>query len=266
MIVKVAEQEYYLDGYLKSNLDYVKQKVLAQNDMLICIIDGRPGAGKSTLAAQCAYYLTDGKFTLDNISFTGEQTSAIMNRMQPGDAIIIDESFDQMNRRTAASSSNMVLLSMLQRMRSKRVFIFILLPYIYDLDKNVILGLCNTFLHCYRAPFGPRGQFCAYDEEAIKKLWLFGRQSYSYSEKITKANFRSKFVKHFPLDFDKYEETKQTCMELLSKKKPDGKKYLEQRNKLLRALEATGKAPKEMAELLGLTTSAVYKELNRETQ
>jgi len=264
MIVQVGGQEFYIDGYLKTNLDYVKSKVLNNNDMMVCIIDGRPGAGKSTIAAQAAYYLSDGKFTKDYQSFTSEQTVEIMNRMQPGDAIVIDESFDQINRRQSMSSANMILLSLLQRMRSKRVFIFILLPYIYDLDKNVILGLSDTFIHCYRQPFGPRGQFTVYDGEAIKKLWLYGRQSYSYDERISKPNFRGKFTKFFPFSYDEYEEKKQKSMEEMVKRKPENQKYKNQRNVLVSKLIGMGATPEEVGGHLGVDKRTVYRIMNKE--
>ena len=54
--VQAGKHNYYLDGYLKSNLDIVKKDVKKDFDAFI-IIAGREGYGKSTLASQVALYL-----------------------------------------------------------------------------------------------------------------------------------------------------------------------------------------------------------------
>ncbi len=248
-----------MDGYILKNLQFVKERVKYHNNMMVCIVDGKVGSGKSTLAAQLAYFCTDGKFTLDQETFTSNQTSQVMKNIFKGGAIVVDEAFDQMNRRTSRSSNNMLTISLLQRMRMKKVFIFIILPYIFDLDKNIILGLADTFIHCYRKPFGPRGQYAVYDEEGIKNLWLFGRQSYSYSEKIAKPNFRGKFTKYFPLDFQAYEDKKEKSMDALIKQGvTENSKYVIQRNNLIIESKNSGRSVEEICKVVGLKSRAVY--------
>lgn len=255
---------YSMDGWTYDNLSYVKDRVLNHNDMGVFLIDGKPGAGKSTLAAQFANFLTDGKFSLQDECFTSGQTTERLNAMKAGEAIVIDESFEQFNRRKTQSNENMLGISLLQRMRSKRVFIFVLLPFMYDLDKNLILGLANTLFHCYRQPFGDRGQYSVYDEEGIKKLWLYGRQSYSYSEKIVIPNFRARFSSFFPIDYEAYEKKKQESSKELGKEtqlKEKGK-FVRQRNLLLKELYTSGRPISEISKLTNIQQRQIYNILN----
>lgn len=259
VVVDVKGFQFYMDGKVKSNLDYVKDRVLNYNNMMVCIIDGRPGAGKSTLAAQAAYYCTDGNLSIEDETFTIDQTTSMLKKQTPGKAVIIDEAFDQMNKRTANTTMNMLTISLLQRMRSKRIFIFIVLPYIYDLDKNVILGLCDTFIHCYRRPFGPRGQYKVYDEDRLRRLYLVCRQTYNYPDKVSQPNFYGKFSKKFPLDYNEYENKKEKSLLSMIQTKENivRTKYHKQRNELIMLAHNLGKTAKEIANIIGVTERTI---------
>ena len=57
----VTDKQYYMDGYLKENLDILKQKLVKDDWFFIIIISGsnRVRVGKSTIAQQISYYLDD---------------------------------------------------------------------------------------------------------------------------------------------------------------------------------------------------------------
>lgn len=233
VVVEVEGQSIYLDGYTKKNLDFVKDKVLNGKDMFICVVDGRPGAGKSTLVSQLAFYLNP-KTSNKNETFTLEQFEEALRTAKKGDVIILDESFEVLNKRTTQSRSNMVILSLLQQMRARQVFIFIILPYVFDLDKNIILGLCDLFFHCYRKDFGNRGRYAAYDRHRLKSLWLNCRQSYSYHLGVAKPNYRARFNSAFPLGSEEYEKKKTDALQQLTKDiEVEGNKYMLQRNQAI---------------------------------
>lgn len=258
MKVTIKGKEFYLDGYLKNNLDYVWKRVMFHNDMLVTVIDGRPGSGKSTIAAQMAYYLSKGKFSIENETFDSDQFSDGVEKSERGNAIVADEAFELLNKRSTQSSQNRIMLSLMQRMRVKQLFIFIVLPSIYDLDKNLILNLCDLFIHCYRKPFGERGFFETYDQLQLKNLWLYGRQSLSYTNKIIIPNFRGRFTKFFPLDVAEYDKKKRQSLQVKTEDTTDQGKYYQQRNKLVVELSKMGKTPKEIGDIVGLKQRAVY--------
>ena len=260
VIITYNNKNFHMGDLLYRELRKMKDSVINSNDMGLLLIDGRPGSGKSTLGAQVAYFLTGGNFSLDGEAFTQKQTSDIMRNMKKGEACVIDESFDVINKRTSRSASNMMMLRDLQQMRSKQVFIIILLPSFYDLDKNVSLWLASALIHCYRSPepLGKRGQYQVYDINGIRNLWLYGRQSYSYNKKIAVPNFRSRFTKYFPLDMNEYEAKKQKSLGDEEAKKKESSKYILQRNKLIFELRNLGKSVIEISNMINLKERTIY--------
>ncbi len=256
---------FYMDGYLLKNLKYAKDSVLNKKNMFVCLIDGRTGTGKSTLGCQAASYLTDGKHSVLNTTFTTKQFTDRLKEIKRGQAIVIDEAFLLLNKRKTQSSQNMIILSIMQAARVKQCFIFIILPSMFDLDKNLTLNIGDLFLHCYRkGSFGSRGQFSCYDRIGLKRLWLFCRQEYSYRTKISMPNFRASFTKKFPIDQEAYDKKKDEA--LASMAKVDGEadnKYLQQRNDLIYALKEEGKSVEEICKIVKLTPKAVYNVINK---
>ena len=70
-MVKVTDQDYYIDGIHKENLDIAKKEIKNDWDMLFCY-DGPEGSGKSVKAMQDAYYC-DPTLSLDRICFTPQE-------------------------------------------------------------------------------------------------------------------------------------------------------------------------------------------------
>jgi len=134
VVATINGKKQYLDGNLKKNLDYLIPRVKNKNNMHLCIVDGRPGTGKSTFVGGLAHYCSDGDMALDDECFTFEQFENSLKNARPGQNIILDEAFELLNRRKSASDVNFRLLSIIQKMRAKRVFIWIVLPYVYGCD------------------------------------------------------------------------------------------------------------------------------------
>lgn len=262
------EKGYYkLDPWLHKDLKYVRTKVLQQVDMSVFIIDGRPGTGKSTFAAQIGYYLSRGSLCVDDIVFSDKQFIDRLNTAPIGSCIILDEAFDLLNKRSTLSSQNRILLSMMQKARVKQCFILIVLPTFYDLDKNIILQLADCLINCYRTPFGRRGQYKVYTRDDLRRLWFYGRTNQSYSQRIAKPNFFARFTKFFPVDYDKYTSKKLESLKSRVEGDTDtGHKYLRQRNVLVKDMRGRGVSVKDIAESLGMAEWNVYNILKKEEQ
>ena len=213
---KLEHSLLYMDGFLKADLDFIKERVLQHNDFFLCVIDGRVGCGKSTFTIGLVCYLNQ-ETKLHNICFTLEEFEKRLRAAESGEVIVLDESFE-LNKRSSQSSSNFRILSLLQQMREKKLFIFLILPSIYDLDKTVILNLCDYFIHVWREPFGRRGQFSAYDRRGFIDLWLYSRLTYSYPRKVARPIFKGRFTKNFPLDYAEYRRRKLSALETFKSK------------------------------------------------
>jgi len=256
---KLEPLEMYLDGYLKADLDFVRERVLEHNDFFLCIVDGKVGCGKTTRGIQIASYINQ-ETKLDNICFNLRQFEAKLKSAKEGEVIVLDESFE-LNKRSSQSSANFRILTLLQAMREKKVFVILILPSIYDLDKTVILSLCDFFVHVWRAPFGRRGQFSAYDRQGFIKLWLFARQTYTYPKKIARWVYQGRFTKCFPIDYQAYRKKKLAALEVFHKQeeaKVGVRVYNKWRDEEIFRFYKLGQKVEVLEKLFGLTRSGIY--------
>ena len=251
----------YLDGFLEADLKVVQDRVLNHNDFWLLILDGRPGTGKSTLGTQIACRLNQ-THSINSICFNLEQFEHVLKSANEGDVVVLDEAFE-LNVRSSQSRANLRILSLLQQAREKKIFVILILVCTYDLDKNVVLSLCDYFIHCWREPFGPRGQYNAYDPDGLKNLYLWGRQTRSYSYKIAKAIYPGRFTKNFVLDYLEYRKKKITTLESTRKNaaKKQASSFIRkaERNKIIRSMHAKGINVDKICDMLDIQKSAIYK-------
>jgi hypothetical protein len=197
------ERELYMDGYLKSNLDIAIQQVHKDWDMVL-VVDGKEGTGKSTLVSQMACYV-DASFNLSRIVFTAPDLKAAIVGAKKYQAVVFDEGYQGLSSRGAMTEVNRMICSMLAEIRQKNLFVFIILPSFFDLDRYVALWRSRALIHVYTSK-GVRGRFCFFNEKRKKQLYLFGKQTYSYAK--PNANFYGSFTKQFPLDDKEYRKKK----------------------------------------------------------
>lgn len=203
-----TDKEYYLDGYLQKNLDLAKSVIDEDWDMVF-VVDGNEGGGKSSLAIQCAYYL-DPTLSLDRVTFTPEEFTSAIRKANKKQAVIFDEAFCGLSSRATMSSVNRTIVRLLTEIRQKNLFVFIVLPTFFDLDKYVALWRSRALLHVYVKNF-KRGQFEFYSSEKKKNMYVHGKKLYKYGYPC--PDFRGAFTKAMPLDDAAYREKKLKSME-----------------------------------------------------
>ncbi len=210
----IIKHHFFLDGYLKSNLDFVKHAVIKKNYDGFIVISGREGFGKSTLAGQIAVYL-DPTYDLSRCCFTADQFIESAEEAKKFQAIVFDETMGYLSSRGAMSSFNRDLIKIFSEMRSKNLFIILCIPNFFELDRYPAMHRSTGLLYIYK-----RGVFGSYDYNTKKKLYLIGKKYYSYS---VPPNFRGKFSKYFPLNDIEYETKKQNAINSFRKTKKEGK-------------------------------------------
>lgn len=250
-------QEFGMDGYLKDNLDAAKKVIKDDWDMLF-VIDGAEGSGKSTLAAQMAFYC-DPTLTLARYCFSpGKFKQAIMEAEQY-QSVVYDEAHSGLNSRATMSLINRTLVSMLTEIRQKNLFVFILLPTFFDLDRYVAIWRSRALIHVYTGKGLERGYLSFYNDINKKRLYLLGKKLYKYG--VIKPNFIGRFGKHFPLDAVEYKRLK--LQALVSKDKPASSKELEREHRrwLWERLKEHGQdvKVKHKIALLGITEVTYYR-------
>lgn len=197
-------QTFYMDGYLKENLDTAKKVIVKDWDMLFAV-DGSEGSGKSVFTMQIAYYC-DPTLCLDRIVFTPDDFKRAVLNAGKYQAIIYDEAYTGLSSRAAMSKVNRILVQMLAEIRQKNLFIFIVMPTFFDLDKYVALWRSRALIHIYTGDNFERGRFAFYNVDKKKDLYINGKKYYSYA--MPRPNFIGRFSNYYPIDKEEYKKKK----------------------------------------------------------
>lgn len=222
------KHKFAVDGILKENLDIIGKEIRNDFDMVM-IVDGMEGSGKSLLAMQLAYYL-DHTFGLDNIAFTPDQFKKKVIEAKRYQAIVFDEAFSGLYSRNAMTYINIQLVSMLAEIRQKNLFIFIVLPTFFDLDRYVAIWRSRVLIHVYLTDGFTRGRFLFFNSSRKKVLYMGGYKSYNYN--VTKANFYGSFGKYWAVNENEYKKLKLKNLRTYSNKF-SSEKLIIQRNKMI---------------------------------
>lgn len=202
-----TKQEYSLDGYLVDNLNEVK-KIVKQDMDFVIIVDGSEGSGKSVFAMQNAFYL-DPTFNLDRIAFTPKQFKEKVLKAEKYQAIVYDEAYTGLSSRAATSLINKTLVSMLAEIRQKNLFVFVVMPSFFDLDKYVALWRSRILLHVYMDDLH-RGYFSFFNEQRKLQLYTLGKKFYNYYK--PEPNFRGRFTNYYVVNEKKYRAMKHNAL------------------------------------------------------
>ena len=205
---------YYIAPPIKKMLDKGKNKVIKQDWDRVYIIDGSEGSGKSLLALQLGYYL-DPTLNLNRITFSGKEFSEAINKASKNQCIIFDEAFNGLSSSGATSRLNRLIVSKLMECRQKNLFLIIVLPTIFLLQKYAAIFRSKVLFHVYTTRSGNRGYYKVYNQKNKRILYLTGLKMYSYSKPWIKKSFR--FYGKYPIDEEAYRKKK---LEMIKSQEP----------------------------------------------
>ena len=217
--VKVKDKELYFDGILHKNLEQIKVTIRKDWDYVF-VVDGEEGSGKSVLAQQLAYFCSDGNFDVDNICFTPEQFRDAILKAPKYSAVIFDEAFRGLSSRGAMGATNKAIVTMMSEIRQKNLFVFIVLPNVWDLDAYVRLHRLKGLIHVYVDEKRDRGYFRFYSKQ---KMLLFLADYKNRYKHPSTSTFYGRFTNTYPLDEKAYRKKKHEALGNISEE-DDGKK------------------------------------------
>lgn len=191
-----------MDGTEKANYLILKKKVLHEDWDGLIIVDGIEGTGKSTKAQQIGGFF-DPTLNMDRIVFTAEEFERAIINAKKGQCVIWDEA--DMASSDSVKKQNKALKRRLQLIREKNLFIIIVAPYIFMLDKYLVVGRARALIHCYTKEF-KRGFFSFYNQNRLKSLVIRGSRNWNY--RVTNPNFRGRYVKGYWVDEKEYRKKK----------------------------------------------------------
>ena len=222
------EKSMYMDDRLNRELETnVIPKVKKKDNDGVYVIDGEEGSGKSVFAQQLAKRF-DSTFNLSRMAFTPDEFVKCILRAKKGQCVIFDEAFTGLSSRGSLSEVNRLLVSLMMEMRQKNLFVIIVMPTYFLLDKYVALWRARGLFHVYTKR-GKRGYWMHFNKKQKKLLYLLGKKLYDYSK--PRSSFKGRFYDRYTVDEPKYRELKKLAMNKKSRL-TRAQVYMEQRNSL----------------------------------
>ena len=260
-----TDQEFYMDGYLNKNLTTAKKIIKKDWDMVI-VVDGAEGSGKSVLSQQAAYFC-DPTLNLDRIVFTPNEFRKAIIKAKPYQAVIYDEAYTGLSARATMSMINRALVSMLAEIRQKNLFVFVVMPTFFDLDKYVALWRSRALINVYTGDNFERGFFKFFNKSRKKDLYINGKKYYNYNK--PDANFIGRFPNHYTVDEVAYKKKKRNSLLDREKKAEEAQIRHEVENAIFNRMMALpdvalDKIPNKIkSHILGISESYYYIKLKK---
>ena len=243
------KHECYIPPPITNQFDKGNQALRKADQDRVIIITGPEGSGKSLLAMQFASYV-DKNFSLKDVCFDGDEFADRVRNKEKYGAVIFDEAFNGLSSRGAISNQNKKLIRLLQECRQRNLWVFIVLPSVFLLEKYVALfrsqALFNTAI--YRKDYTKRYYKC-YNRGNKKQLYLLGAKLMSYSQ--PKLHKKYRFYGKYPSCIDEQEYREKKAESFRDSKKRDTKedKWMIQRNVVITKAHEIYKIPyKEIGE------------------
>ncbi len=267
VMIKVTDKEYSMGEDHKANLDYLVKCVKHDWDA-ITLYDGVEGVGKTTKAVQDGYYESYSynpkkhSFGLSNVVFTVPQFEQAVTTLSPGSCIIWDEAVFGALGIEWASIVNKTITKLMVTIRKKKLFIKVVIPWIYMLQPYLAIGRTRALIHCYTPDGLRRGYFRLYNYKQKQSLYFRNKKFFTYNG--VRPEYRGTFSNTKGMFYDEveYEAKKDNAIKSITEEAEKGglndryKEVVSQRNRAINAL-LMHRQTKEVAEITSLNYSQI---------
>ena len=206
---------FYMEGYLKDNLDILAEKI-ADDQMFVILITGSGNVrvGKSVLAQQVGYYLSHKvnelhkvktEFTLKNITFKGDELQKKAFELPRYSVLDLDEGDDLVEHYWNKLSKD--LRRFFRKAGQLNQFVILVLPDFFELPKAYAITRSTCLINVRFVGKFERGYFRFYNFERKKKLYLKGKKYADYS--LVNSNFNGTFTNAYTIPEQEYRSKKQ---------------------------------------------------------
>ncbi len=207
-------------NYIKSVLDDLKDLVAHEWDGVTTTV-GDEGDGKTNLTKLMAYYV-DPKISIEDVAFNAAQFEAAVDKADEFSSIIWDESDDL----SAHWASTMIqtLKKKFKRIRSKHLFIWLVTPTFFDMNKYWAIHRTRCLFHVYAEPkrdsdghfHANRGRVRFFGKDNKRKLYFGGVKNWDmYCIHPDFLDAFNKVPDDYPINNKDYEDKKDEAMKSL---------------------------------------------------
>ena len=224
---------FHVDLRLQKFLNQsVIDRIQKKDKDYVMIIDGYEGSGKSTLAQQMGKFV-DPTLNLSRICMTTEEFKQAIVNSKKNQCVIYDEAVTGMTAGDTISRIGKLLKSMMMQMRQKNLFVIVIIPTVFELNKYSVLSRARTLFHTYEKK-DRMGYWVGYNKKDMRKLYLLGKKTYSYK---VRSRFIGRFYGKYAVDEEEYRNKKEKALWLIessyeNKEKRD--KYIMQRDLIIK--------------------------------
>jgi len=235
--VTKEELSYHINPKLVTSLDKIKESLHHKDQDYVLIVDGTEGSGKSVFAMQIGKYI-DPTLDLNNICMDADEFKKAIQNAKQFQTVIFDEAFTGLSSKGALSQINRMLVSLMMQMRQKNLFVIVVLPSFFLLDKYVALFRAKSLFHIYQ--YKKRRCFVGLNHKKKQYIYLTGKKVYSYGKITKKCRYKGNFFNNYVVNENKYRAKKAKALENMENNTEIQPKYLVQRNKMIDALYKQG--------------------------
>lgn len=195
------KKKLYMDNRLHNQIETkIKPNIEKKDRDWVWIVDGGEGCGKSVMAFQLAKIL-DPTFNLDRVCMTPREFTKAVLKSNKGECIVFDEAFTGLSSRASLTEINKILVSLMMEMRQKNLYVIIVMPTFFMLDRYVALFRARGLFHIYMKS-GKRGRWVYFNKKKKKLLYLLGKKLFSYAK--PKSSFRGRFQDQYTVNEEAY--------------------------------------------------------------
>ncbi len=180
------------NGRLIKYLNLLKRRALYHDYDYFIVIVGKERRGKTTLEAQVGHYMTDGKFTADNMCMDAEEFTSFFQDVPKGGVACFDEGGTNLYSREAMTTINRTLTKCFMVSGIKNCGIIVCIPSFFLLDSYVRNHRIDLLIYIHK-----RGKFKAFSHKRAKAISIKGAKNQNMSVGIP-ANDVGWFPKKWP--------------------------------------------------------------------
>lgn len=225
------DKHFYIDDRLNRDLIKKVYPDLMKNDKdNVFLVDGAEGSGKSKfadiLAAHAALHM-NADYDINSVCLSPQEFRDRIQNCKNRSIVTYDEAHRGMGSRRALSEINNILIDLMMEMRQKNLFVIIIMPTFFLLDKYAALFRTKGLFHIYERN-RKRGYWVFFNEKNKLKLYILGKKLLNYNV-MKYPGYRGKFFNQYSMDENEYRAKKLKVF----KEKPSitrSEKYMEQRN------------------------------------
>lgn len=97
---------------------------------------------------------------------------------------------------------------MMMQMRQKNLFVIVILPTVFELNRYSVLSRARSLFHIYESS-GRMGYWVGYNKKDLRTLYMRGKKTYSYR---VRSNFRGRFYGKYAVNEIDYRKKKEQAL------------------------------------------------------